>query len=129
MADKGLVVALEAQARKSPVPVQITGREIGRHGQDAEAAVYFCCLEAFQNIAKYAEATHVTIQLSDDDGLLAFSVNDDGRGFDLASTAVGAGLQNMSDRLAALGGSLDIDSEPGRGTRIAGHLPTGPDRR
>jgi signal transduction histidine kinase len=126
LADRGLVVALEAQARKSPVPVHVMADGIERYAQEAEAAVYFCCLEALQNIAKYAEAAHVTIHLSGDDGELAFSVTDDGRGFDIETTTLGAGLQNMSDRLAALGGSIDIDSELGRGTTIMGRLSTQP---
>lgn len=123
LADKGLVAALEAQARKSSLPVEVAAEGIDRYPQETEAAVYFCCLEALQNIAKYAEATHVTIQLSGDGGELTFSVTDDGRGFDLASTTLGAGLQNMSDRLAALGGDLLVDPEPGRGTTITGRLP------
>ena len=124
LADKGLVAALEAQARKTPVPVQVTADGVERYAQEAEAAVYFCCLEALQNIAKYADATGVTIHLSAGDGELAFSVTDDGRGFDVENTELGAGLQNMSDRLAALGGTMDIDSEPGRGTTIMGRLST-----
>jgi hypothetical protein len=124
LADKGLGAALEAQARKSPVPVEIVADGIERYPQEAEAAVYFCCLEALQNIAKYANASGAKIQLTSGAGELAFSVTDDGKGFDLASTTLGAGLQNMSDRLAALGGTVDIDSEPGRGTTVNGRLPT-----
>ncbi len=126
LADKGLVAALEAQARKAPLPVEVTAEGIDRYPQEAEAAVYFCSLEALQNVSKYAEASHVAIHLRGGSGELTFSVTDDGRGFDKALTALGAGLQNMSDRLAALGGSIDIESEPGRGTRIIGRLPARP---
>jgi len=126
LADKGLVAALEAQARKAPLPVEVTAEGIDRYPQEAEAAVYFCSLEALQNVSKYAEASHVAIHLRGGSGELTFSVTDDGRGFDKALTALGAGLQNMSDRLAALGGSIDIESEPGRGTRIVGRLPARP---
>jgi signal transduction histidine kinase len=85
--------------------------------------VYFCVLEALQNATKYAEASGLTIRLQHRDGLLAFEVIDDGRGFDAASVRRGAGMQNMADRLAALGGELDVRSQPGRGTRVLGRLP------
>lgn len=123
LADKGLPAALESQARKSLLPVEVADEGIGRYPQEAEAAVYFCCLEALQNIAKYADASRVTVRLWSGDGELTFSVTDDGRGFDRASTSLGAGLQNMADRLAALGGTLDLESEPGRGTIVTGRLP------
>jgi signal transduction histidine kinase len=123
LADKGLAAALESQARKSPIPVTVDSDGIGRHPQDVEAAVYFCCLEALQNIAKYAEATTATIRLSDGTGALTFDVADDGRGFDPASTGYGTGLQGMADRLDALGGSLDVRSSPGSGTRLIGTVP------
>jgi signal transduction histidine kinase len=85
--------------------------------------VYFCCLEALQNVSKYANASRVTIRLWSEHDELLFSVTDDGRGFDTASVALGAGVQNMSDRLAALGGSLDLASEPSRGTTVTGRVP------
>ena len=123
LADKGLVAALESQARKSAVPVAVTADGIGRFDQDAEAAVYFCCLEALQNVAKYANATQAMIRLSNGDGNLTFSVSDDGEGFDPASTGYGTGLQGMADRLAALGGLLEIRSTPENGTEVVGTLP------
>ena len=55
LADKGLAAALESQARKSSVPVSVEPDGIGRYPQEAEAAVYFSCLEALQNVAKYAD--------------------------------------------------------------------------
>jgi PAS domain S-box-containing protein len=92
-----------------------------------ESAVYFCCLEALQNAAKHAHgATAVAISLSEtDDGRLSFEVRDDGAGFDQASSD-GSGLANMHDRVAVLGGSLRIDSSPGEGTTVAGHIPLAP---
>jgi signal transduction histidine kinase len=123
LADKGLTSALEAQARKSPVPSEVQAMGVARYPQEAEAAVYFCCLEALQNVAKYADASRVAIRLSGGNGELAFSVADDGRGFDAATTPLGAGLQNMADRLAALGGSIDVQSRPGLGTTVAGRIP------
>ena len=107
LADKGLTAAVEAQARKSPVPVVVDANGIGRYRREAEAAVYFCVLEALQNVAKYADASQVQIRLESRHGDLAFEVTDDGSGFDL-STAHGLGLTNMRDRVEALGGSLRI---------------------
>jgi len=121
--DKGLVSALEAQARKSPVPVTVQADGVGRYAQDVEAAVYFCTLEAIQNAAKYADATTVTVRLSDGDSRLTFDVTDDGAGFDPSANGHGSGLQGMADRLEALGGRLEVRSEIGRGTMIGGSLP------
>jgi signal transduction histidine kinase len=123
LADKGLVVALEAQARKSPVPVSVEADGIGRWPQEIEAAVYFCCLETLQNIAKYAQANAAIVRLTNAAGALVFEVTDDGRGFDPASIGYGTGLQGMADRLDALGGSLDVRSAPEQGTTVVGRVP------
>jgi signal transduction histidine kinase len=123
LADLGLAAALNAQARKSPVPVTVEADEIGRFPQQTEAAVYFCCLEALQNTAKYAHATHARICLQTQTETLRFTVSDDGTGYDTSHTPLGAGQRNMADRLAALGGRLQVRSVPGRGTTITGHLP------
>jgi signal transduction histidine kinase len=124
LADQGLGAALAAQARKAAIPVMLETDGIGRYGQDVEASVYFCCLEALQNVAKYAEASRATVRLSADDGGLAFEVQDDGVGFDPASAGRGSGLQGMADRLDAVGGTLDVRSVPGAGTTIVGRVPT-----
>lgn len=86
--------------------------------------MYFCTLEALNNVAKYAGATRATVRLSDGNGELRFGVEDDGVGFDPTETGYGTGLQGMADRLAALGGAFEIMSELGVGTTIVGHLPT-----
>ncbi len=91
LADQGLGAALAAQARKAAVPVEVEADGIGRYPQDVEATVYFCCLEALQNVAKYAEASRVTVRLSGGDGGLVFEVRDDGIGFDPASAGRGSG--------------------------------------
>jgi signal transduction histidine kinase len=122
--DKGLVAALEAQARKAVVPTTVDGDGVGRFDQDVEAAVYFSCLEALQNVAKYAEASRATIVLSDGDGTLRFAVTDDGAGFDSTAISYGTGLQGIADRLAALDGTLEVKSRPGAGTTLEGRLPT-----
>jgi signal transduction histidine kinase len=123
LADKGLPAALSAQARKSPVPVEIEAGEIGRYSQDVEAAVYFSCLEALQNVTKYAEATRVTISLEGSDGTLAFAVADDGVGFDPAARSPGTGLQGIADRMDALGGTFEVVTAAGAGTRVLGRVP------
>jgi signal transduction histidine kinase len=123
LADLGLAAALGAQAGRSAVPVAVEADGIGRFGQDAEAAVYFCCLEALQNTAKYSHATQARICLQAQDTTLRFTVSDDGAGYDARRTPMGSGLRNMADRLAALGGRLEVLSSPGQGTTIRGHLP------
>jgi signal transduction histidine kinase len=123
LADQGLVPALQAQARKAALPVEIDGDGIGRYPQDIESAVYFCTLEALQNITKYASASCATVGLSGTAGRLQFTVTDDGAGFDIAATRYGTGLQGMADRLAALGGALQVSSRPGHGTTLSGELP------
>jgi signal transduction histidine kinase len=123
LADRGLVPALRAQAAKSPVPVVVDADGIGRFGQNIEAAVYFCCLEALQNIAKYAAASHVQICVAARDHALRFTVSDDGAGYDASRTPMGSGQRNMADRLAALDGRLEVRSVPSKGTTITAHLP------
>jgi signal transduction histidine kinase len=123
LADQGLGPALRAQAGRAPLPVQVETDSIGRYPRDAEAAVYFCILEALQNTAKYARASQATVALSCPGSQLEFTVADDGTGFDTATASHGTGLQGMADRLAAAGGTLRIHSAPGNGTTISGRLP------
>jgi signal transduction histidine kinase len=103
----------------------LAGPPAGAAGARASlgAAVYFCCLEALQNTAKYAHATQIRICLRAQNGTLGFTVSDDGAGYDARRTPLGSGLRNMADRLAALGGRLEVQSAPGQGTAITGHLP------
>jgi signal transduction histidine kinase len=123
LADQGLRAALEAQARKATLPVRIEADGLERYPQDVEAAVYFCVLEALQNVQKYAEASRATVRLSQADGLLRLEVEDDGKGFDPAMQQRGAGLQNMEDRLEALGGGVELRSALGGGTTVIARLP------
>jgi signal transduction histidine kinase len=123
LASGGLTIALEAQARKAPVPTSVAADGVGRYSQDVEAAVYFCVLEALQNVAKYAGASRAEIRLAASAHGLKFEVTDDGAGFDPQSRGYGTGLQGMADRLHAHGGTLDVRSAPGAGTTIAGRLP------
>jgi signal transduction histidine kinase len=123
LADKGLAAAIDAQARKASVPVTVDADGIGRLPQDAEAAIYFCTLEALQNVAKYAGAGSATVRLRERNGSIEFEIEDDGRGFDAAGSSGGTGLQGMRDRLNAIGGTLEVDSAPGRGTVVRGSVP------
>lgn len=123
LADQGLAVALQAQARKVPLPIEVTPDGMGRYDQEVEAAVYFCVLEALQNIMKYAGASHVEILLRDEGPELTFTVGDDGVGFDRGAETRGTGLQGMADRLDAVGGSFEVRSAPGRGTTVLGRVP------
>jgi signal transduction histidine kinase len=126
LADKGLSAALEAQARKAAVPTTVTAEDVARYTQDVEAAVYFSCLEAMNNIAKYAEASTARVALVQSNGHLTFEVSDDGRGFDPGATGYGTGLQGIADRLDAVGGRLEVRSSPGEGTRIIGSVQARP---
>jgi signal transduction histidine kinase len=123
LADKGLAAALEAQARKSPVPVEVSPDGVARYDQPIEAAVYFSVLEALQNASKYAGASSVRVRLTQDTADLRFEVSDDGLGFDPAKSSFGTGLQGIADRLRALGGTIEVRSVPGSGTTVAGAVP------
>jgi signal transduction histidine kinase len=126
LADKGLPTALEAQARKSPVPVVLEPNRVGRYSPEVEATIYFCVLEALQNVAKYAEATSTVVGLAEENGSLTFTVSDDGRGFDPSITPKGSGLQNMADRVDSQGGEFEVHSVPAEGTTVTGRIPVTP---
>jgi len=125
LADQGLAAALQAQARKAAVPTTVASDGVGRYDRAIESAVYFCSLEALNNVAKYAGASSATIELAQDDGRLRFTVRDDGAGFDTGATAYGTGLQGMADRLDAIGGWIVVESVPGSGTVVSGNVPIG----
>jgi signal transduction histidine kinase len=121
---EGLPGALRDAADRSPLPATFGSNGAGRYRPEVEAAVYFCCLEALQNAAKHAgEDATATVSLSQENGRLRFEVSDNGAGFDADGTAGSAGLQNMADRIGALGGELRVESRPGAGTRVIGDLP------
>jgi signal transduction histidine kinase len=124
LADRGLGEALKAAAGRASLPTNVVPDGLGRYPQEIEAAVYFCCLEALQNAGKYAgPAAQATIRLREEAGALVFEVADDGAGFDVGKRGVGAGFTNMSDRVGATGGSLRVESAPGRGTKVIGVVP------
>ncbi len=123
--DAGLAAALRAVAARSPLAITVVDERPERAAEPVEVAVYFCCLEALQNVAKHAPDARVTIGLATVDGALFFTVVDDGPGFDPAAADRGAGLTNMADRLGAVGGTLRIRSSPGAGTEVSGRVPVG----
>jgi signal transduction histidine kinase len=125
LAAHGLPDAVRTVATESPLPVHVKVTGSGRYPDEVEAAVYFCCLEAMQNVAKHAPGSTriwVVLELGSD---LRFEVRDDGPGFDVQATQR-RGLDNMRDRVAALGGRFEVVSAPGGGTRIRGRLPGAP---
>ncbi len=128
LVDKGLPAALESAARRSTLPVSVDAADLPRTSPESEATIYFCVLEALQNAGKYAgDGASVTVEVRHDAGTLTFVVSDDGAGFETRGvTASGAGFTNMLDRLGALGGSLRVESAPGRGTRVTGTVHAAP---
>jgi signal transduction histidine kinase len=127
LATGGLVSALLAEVAHSAIPVQISAGEVAASSPDVEIAVYLCCLESIQNAAKHGgRGARVTVALRHEGEQLAFSVHDTGRGFDRDRISHGAGLTNVEDRIEAVGGQVEITTEPGRGTTVAGVVPWPP---
>jgi signal transduction histidine kinase len=123
LAARGLSDAIRTAALQSPVPTTVEVDGTDRYSQEVETAAYFCCIEALQNVAKHApEASSAMIALSRN-GDLRFEVRDDGPGFVVEKGATGQGLVNMRDRIAAVGGRLELRSTPGSGTVVVGKIP------
>jgi signal transduction histidine kinase len=123
LADAGLAEALRAVAARETLPVTVQVDNSARYPVEVESAAYFCCLEALQNSAKHSGAGGATVAISSAPDLLRFTVSDTGRGFERNGRNGGAGLTNMRDRLAAVGGRLEIESVPGSGTKVTGEVP------
>jgi signal transduction histidine kinase len=125
LAARGLHEAIRTAALQSPLPatVEVDGHD--RYADEVETAAYFCCIEALQNAAKHAlGASAVSVSLSRN-GDLRFEVRDDGDGFAVDDVTLGDGLMNMRDRMASVGGALEIRSAPGAGTAVIGTIPVG----
>jgi signal transduction histidine kinase len=124
LADRGIEEALRGVAQRSSIRVDLVSHDIRRYSTEVEAAVYFCILEALQNVHKHATgARRIVVTLDAGVGEeLRFSVRDDGAG--AAAIEEGAGMTNMRDRLAAIGGEVVVASTPGVGTVIRGACPT-----
>jgi signal transduction histidine kinase len=125
--DKGLAAALESHVRKSAggTTLEIDPRVAGARFEPAsENAVYFCSVQALQNAQRHAPGANVTIRLGvDGPDVLTFVVRDDGAGFDPATVELREGMQIMTDRVAALGGTIAVESSPGKGTTVSGRIP------
>ena len=115
---------MTSQVRKLPIQVTIHAVGVGRHERPIEAAVYFCVLEALQNVVKHAQASSAHVVLHETESALMFEVSDDGIGFDTTTVISGSGLVNLADRLDALDGTLEVTSAPGMGTTIQGRIPS-----
>jgi signal transduction histidine kinase len=121
LSEKGLDAALYALAARAPLPVTLDTDSDGRLPEAVEIAAYYAVSEALTNVAKYARATHADVEVRRDDGTLRVAVTDDGVGG--ADAGRGSGLRGLEDRLAALDGTLSVDSPPGQGTRLRVEIP------
>jgi len=123
--DRGIAEALRSAAGRAALPTEVDAEGLERYSPERESAVYFCCLEALQNAGKHAgDGANAFVRVWQDDTSLNFEVRDTGAGFDArGSLAAGAGFVNMSDRVGAIGGTVDVRSAVGEGTTIAGHIP------
>jgi signal transduction histidine kinase len=122
LAQAGLTAALRSAAGTSPLPVELVSSGLGRYSADVELALYFCCLEALQNVAKHAAAHAVVIELHGDDRSVTACVSDDGRGFDVQASSDG-GLAHMAERIRDVGGALSIRSDHRDGTKVRAEVP------
>jgi signal transduction histidine kinase len=124
LSDRGLLEAVESLAARSAVPVAVRAdpslRGL-RFAQEIEGAGYFTVAEALANASKHAAASTIDVTLAHHEGGLDITVRDDGTGFDPTS-AVGDGLVNLAERVAALGGRLSVEARPGAGTTLSAHL-------
>jgi signal transduction histidine kinase len=123
--DFGLRAALATATQRGTPPARLVAERISRYPPDVETAVYFCCLESLQNVARHAGAdARAEVRVSESDAELRFEVVDDGVGGALEPhRGFGTGLTNMTERVAAVRGTLIVESAMGRGTRIEGRIP------
>jgi len=120
LTEHGLRAALEESAALMPFDVAVDAPD-GRLPASVEVTVYFMCTEALANVAKHAAASRVQIEIRHTDDAVVATVRDDGGGG--ADLALGSGLRGLADRIAALGGRLDVDSPAGAGTRLRASIP------
>ena len=120
LTERGLAAALSELAEHAAVPVKLTVSAAGVPANIA-AVAYFVVAEALSNAAKYAHASTVTVRIRVEDARLTIQVMDDGVGG--ADPEEGSGLRGLADRVEALDGSVEIDSHPGSGTRLAAEIP------
>jgi signal transduction histidine kinase len=121
LSDRGLGSALEALAHRMPLPIEITAVPSERLPAPVEAAAYFVVAEAITNVARYAQASHASVDVRCADARLVVTVVDDGVGG--ADPASGSGLRGLGDRIAALDGRLEVSSPVGEGTTVRAVIP------
>jgi signal transduction histidine kinase len=121
--EAGLPAALRTVVRRHPTPVRLDVEELARQAPAAEAAIYFAVLEALQNAAKHAPGASVAVTVTEQDGVVAFAISDDGPGFAPDQGRRGQGILNICDRIGAVGGTVEWRSAPGSGTRVWGTVP------
>ncbi|HET6868143.1 MAG TPA: ATP-binding protein [Solirubrobacteraceae bacterium] len=122
--DRGVADALRSFAMRAPIPVSVADEGIARCSPGTEAAIYFCSLEAIQNAVKHAgPEANVTVTLKRHGRGIRFVVADDGAGMDMSTASEGVGFTSMRDRIAAVGGELEVSSSPGQGTSVQGTVP------
>jgi signal transduction histidine kinase len=121
LSDRGLEAALASLAARTPLPVSLETDLAAELPEPVELAAYFVVAEALTNVARYANARAAAVRASYGNGRLAVEVSDDGVGG--ADPSRGSGLAGLADRLAALEGSLEVRSEPGRGTVLRAEIP------
>jgi len=123
LSSQGLGAALVSASRCATTPITVSARGIRRCRPEVESAVYFTCLAAIDNATKHAGPAEIYVRAWDTAQAVHFTIGDTGRGFDSNGTPSGAGLSNMHDRIAAVGGTLAVHSRPSHGTRLHGSVP------
>ena len=118
LSERGLATALAGLVARSPLPVELRVSP-ERSAPAVEAAIYFTVAEALTNISKHAHATRASVTVDATDGMLVAEIVDDGIG----GARPGSGLRGLVDRMEAVGGTLSVESPPGRGTRVRAHAP------
>jgi signal transduction histidine kinase len=121
LTDRGLTPAINSLADRGTVPIETDVEELERLPAPVEAAAYFLVAEALTNVARYAEASSARVEVRRDGEELVVEVVDDGVGG--VDPSVGTGLRGLDDRVAAVGGTLEIDSPIGGGTRVRARIP------
>jgi signal transduction histidine kinase len=124
LSERGLEPALHALASRAPVPVTLETDAAPRLPGAVEVAAYFVVSEALANVAKYANATEARVAVRRTNGCVTVEVSDDGVGG--ADASRGSGLRGLSDRVAALDGTLSVESPAGCGTRLQADIPCAP---
>ena len=120
---RGLPDALSAVTRRSPLDIAIELDPIDRLPEPVETALYFMALEGLANVTKHAPEAHVTVRLVRDQEQVSLTVSDNGPGFDPAVTEPSHGFHNITDRLAVVGGTLEVVAAPGLGTSLTASVP------